>query len=377
MLLLVTPVHGQDADDSAAADSAASMASKETILVSARDEVYVPAFATLADSTTALASDIADYCGRMSAGELSDAASNEEGSSASERLIDRQALRSRFADAALAYSGIEYYRLGPMLRDNGAERLYYWPDHKGRARRQILQLLQDTGRLDEVADSLGKQSVALQGLGVIEQWLHADSMTDPEQPPADSLEAARCRLAMSVSAAIADLSGEMLTAWQADDGFGAALVGEIDSERFRNPTEALSAVLTNIDSGLGSIADRKLDAMISALERKSRLTTGTPFYASGLGFAMLDANIDAIRKLQLDSHFADASGLEDTLEFEYRNARTMIRVASETLAQGDVQTAIERLKATQDMLRSLADMTREDIAPQHGLTVGFNADDGD
>ncbi len=154
-------------------------------------------------------------------------------------------------------------------------------------------------------------------------------------------------------------------------------MGEIDSERFRNPTEALSAVLTNIDSGLGSIADRKLDAMISALERKSRLTTGTPFYASGLGFAMLDANIDAIRKLQLDSHFADASGLEDTLEFEYRNARTMIRVASETLAQGDVQTAIERLKATQDMLRSLADMTREDIAPQHGLTVGFNADDGD
>ncbi len=188
MLLLVTPVHGQDADDSAAADSAASMASKETILVSARDEVYVPAFATLADSTTALASDIADYCGRMSAGELSDAASNEEGSSASERLIDRQALRSRFADAALAYSGIEYYRLGPMLRDNGAERLYYWPDHKGRARRQILQLLQDTGRLDEVADSLGKQSVALQGLGVIvpHSWARSTvnaSGTPPKRCP--------------------------------------------------------------------------------------------------------------------------------------------------------------------------------------------------
>lgn len=73
-----------------------------------------------------------------------------------------------YSQAIDAWGAVEIFKFGPVIKENRFNRIFYWPDRKGRGRRQIIQLLRkhDTNTLS--SKSLANKSIATQGLTALE-----------------------------------------------------------------------------------------------------------------------------------------------------------------------------------------------------------------
>ena len=49
--------------------------------------------------------------------------------------------KGQFRQAALAYGRVEFLRIGPLMEDNRADRLLFWPDRRGIGLRQVQAIL--------------------------------------------------------------------------------------------------------------------------------------------------------------------------------------------------------------------------------------------
>ena len=98
--------------------AAASAIPEQDIIVGAIDGYIRPAFSHFAEETGTLRTNVGQLCRARSAERLDTA-------------------RNQFRTAVLAFSRIEFIRLGPLGEGDRLERLLYWPDRKGIALRQV------------------------------------------------------------------------------------------------------------------------------------------------------------------------------------------------------------------------------------------------
>ena len=113
------------------------------------ERVIIPGYASLAAASGGLAVAMSGLCAAPSPAALA-------------------AARERFAGVVAAFSRVELFRFGPARESNRFERLFFWPDRRGRARRQVEALI---ARKDEAAlevAALRAKSVAVQGLLALE-----------------------------------------------------------------------------------------------------------------------------------------------------------------------------------------------------------------
>jgi predicted lipoprotein len=81
------------------------------------------------------------------------------------------AVKKDFADAALAWGGVEFLRFGPMSEVGRPERLDYSPDPRGVTQRQVAALISKRDATALEPATLAKKSAAVQGLSAIELLL--------------------------------------------------------------------------------------------------------------------------------------------------------------------------------------------------------------
>ncbi len=310
----------------------------------------------------------------------------EDQSTAMQALCDApsaaalETARDRFEAVVLAWSAVELIRFGPAREDNRFEKLFYWPDRKGRGLKQVQAILATQDETADVAETLSGKSVAVQGLPALEFVLHGTG--------AEDLAAGapyRCAYGEAISSVIAANAEALRRGWSDDGGFarsmrdaggGNALYqshGEVVQDFLRAATEQLQVV-----------RDLKIGSSIGEAPEKAK-PKRAPYWRSELTLAAIMANLRGVEAMML-------AGLDDLLPAEHaRYAGAVafeLKQAKNTLdalmrnggAWLDLAAGTEGHQKLSYVMIPLAGATRviaENYPTALGLTLGFNSLDGD
>jgi len=278
--------------------------------------------------------------------------------------------QASFRGMVVAWSRVEFLRIGPLARNNRLERMLFWPDRRGRGLRQVRRALasEDTTVLD--IETLDRKSVAFQGLGALEYLLFGEiAKTDLLKP-----SSFRCRFATTVARGMALRADAISNDWNRADGFSRIWLNPgSENERFRTMNEAESALISIISNALSLMQDTRLRPLASS-NAKAAL-----FWRSSQSLASLSANIVGLRdQLRISGLYdrltGEAAGLDATIEFEFANAlRTIARMQS----VGPQNRGSKDLDYITIVVTSLQDLIGNELAPALQLSAGFSPTDGD
>ncbi|WP_134681447.1 imelysin family protein [Paracoccus ravus] len=271
-------------------------------------------------------------------------------------------LREPFQQTWDVWARIDFLRLGPVETNGRALAISFWPDPKSSGRR-AQQALIDAGAPtinDPVAFS--DLSVALRGLSGLERLIYLSDITGAD----DVL----CRLRRATATDLAAMATEIRAEWAA---YGALLVqpGSDGNSTFLSAGEARQALYTQLVTGLEHLADTRLGRPLG--------TFAKPRPERAEAIAALRSLRNVALSLQGMQDLATAL-LPDTPETQAAFARAL------RLAEGlddpvlaGVAEPSGRLKV--EILQQAVDTAQETLATEIGgalgLSVGFNAKDGD
>ncbi len=330
------------------------------VLDAAVNEVIRPGVAAFKNRASGLESAMSGLCAVPSARALSIA-------------------RQQFGLAAQAYGRIEFVRIGPLMEDNRADRLLFWPDRRGIGLRQVQAILaeEDAGASD--VTSLRGKSVAVQGFGALEFVLFG---TDAEALLGTD-GGFRCRYGQAIAASISIVADEVAMGWYRYDGVAAHLTRPVpENADYRTETEALEALVGLVAHGIEGLRDTRINPFIAQGEVAAKPKQAL-FWRSGLTMAMIGANIEGMEALVAGSGLARAVGpehvgLDNSIAFEFRNAYRAIDLVTLPVEQA---VADEKQAFALDYLvivtQSLQGLIGEQLSAALGLSVGFSSLDGD
>ena len=325
------------------------------------DDYARPKFASLASSTAALHDAVAALCGSPTASTL-------------------EASRAAFRDAVIAYSEIEFLRMGPLQVDDREERLLFWPDTRGIALRQVQAAIATDDQTAADPETLKGKSVAMQGVVAVEYLLFgtgADSLSS-------TAGAYRCSYAAAATTLIAGLAGTINSEWKAT-GAGSASDSMLNplpaSSDYRTELEVINKMATTLTVGNDTVRDQRIAPVLS-------LGTGTPkprsalFWRSGMTARALEANftglLDYFRAAKFQQALDSANAwVGRSIGFEFEGA---IEAAKQVPTSMDgVIKDPEGMLGLRQMYVSTGslDTLDENLSVALGLSAGFSALDGD
>jgi predicted lipoprotein len=324
------------------------------------DDYLVPRFAKLDRETKALADDLAAGC----AGDKA--------------RLDRA--RGNFERTVIAWAGVEFLRFGPMGVTGRPERFSYWPDPRGVTSRQMQALIsrRDPSALD--AAMLEKKSAAVQGLTVLEALL-----TDKEHPldGADEESRYRCGFAVAVARNLSGISGALLGEWNGDDGWRNRMLHPgPDNQSYKSAAEPPSEFARALITGLQMVQDREVAPLIAA-EASPGKPLMLPFKRSGLEAPYAAEGIGSLKQLYGLLGLAkfapkDKAWMPDWIATAFNrlaaDAPAAIKAAPGSV---DVKERERQLRMLRFHLDGIRKIVGRELAPDAGLTVGFNELDGD
>jgi predicted lipoprotein len=287
--------------------------------------------------------------------------------------------RQSFAEAAVAYGRIEFIRIGPLMEENRAERLLFFPDRKGIGLRLVQAILaeQDQGAT-EVA-SLREKSVAVQGFGALEFVLHgtgAEALGTAEG-------AFRCRFGQAIATNISRMAEEMAWGWYQQDGIAVHLMRPAaEYSDYRTQVEALEEIVSLVSHGLEAVRDTRLNPFMAKGEDAAKPKQAL-LWRSGLTMAMVRANLEGMHNLVEQSGMArhvdeKDRGLDNSIAFEFSNAVRALDLVTSPVEQAVADPKqVQALNYLALVTGSLQAMIGEQLATAMGLSVGFSSLDGD
>ncbi len=341
------------------AGASAARPSAEQVISLAITEAIRPGFLAFAEATAGLEAAVGATCATPSAAALSGA-------------------RESFRLTVAAWSRIELYRLGPLLENNRADAILFWPDRNGIALRQVQAALAERDESATTASTLAGKSVAMQGLVALELVLFgsgAEALADGDDH--------RCRYALAIATLQHRTAATMAEAWADPAGISRRLLApseaDPDYRSYREVAEELAGLLAH---GVELIRDQRLLPFLGrdgeAPKPKSAL-----FWRSGMTVPSIAANFAGLADLLQKSRLAEATDAENLwvgsgASFEFANAA---RAAA--LVTDPVEAALADPRQTQALAylvivsRSLDTLLGENLAAALGLSVGFTSLDGD
>jgi predicted lipoprotein len=319
-----------------------------------------PATVALADEATRLKTVLTTWCDVQGQG-------------------DASAVRQAFGRTVQAWAGVEFLRFGPLVQGNRYEKLAFWPDTRGVMPRQVRTLLAAEDPAVLAPGALASRSVATQGLPALEFVLYDSPGLIKSPTPA--FNAYACGYAVAVAANVAGIADELRQAWSAQGDFGQQFVAPgAHSDLYRIPQEVAAEAIKALSTGLQSARDIKLMPMLGASPQQSRESRGA-FWRSGQTVPALAASVQGMRG------FYEAGG------FRYPAGEAWIGPAvsgelargAQALQQADAPLATllsseagwRQLSLAGLILKNAKDIVDQNLAPALGITIGFNALDGD
>ena len=290
------------------------------------------------------------------------------------------AARARFASVLAAFSRMESLRFGPARENHRFERLFFWPDRRGRGRRQVEALLasEDPRSLD--VSALREKSVAVQGLPALEYVLHGKG----SEGLGNGTARYRCRQGEAIASAIERTARRIHQGWTGPRGFGTVMrTAGPENPVYRTRGEVVEDLLGAAAEQLGIVQELKLGRVLRDGPTTAK-PKRAPFWRSGLTLASIRDNVDGVLALleegdfgallpETEAHLADRAGSE------LRRARDVLA----GLSGGDLPGLLSdpethrRITGAASRIGAAASRLREDFPRVLGLAAGFNSLDGD
>lgn len=291
----------------------------------------------------------------------------------------KEALDAQFLALVESWSRVEFIRFGPVVARHRYERLFLWPDVKGRGLRQVRRLLAARDPVIDDPVAYRKKSVALQGLPALDYVLFDKGAVFG----AKDEDGYRCRVAEEIAGSIHATARSLRKDWEDDAGYARLMTAPgPDNPVYRDEREVARELITSLVSGLEALRDRKLLVALGrgeATPKPRRL----PFRRSGLALEALAANLQGLGALYAATGFDEAvdqenEWLQDTVPFEFKNAERVLASiplsAEEAVATPE---AAEKLRYVSVVIGTLDEMIGTDLSTAIDLKAGFNALDGD
>jgi predicted lipoprotein len=326
-------------------------------------EGYIrPSFHQFAEQTAALESSLRSLCAAPSPEALTGA-------------------QDQFRASVIAFSRVEFLRIGPLGLFDRLERLLFWPDRKGIALRQVQAALADKDPTATDASTLQGKSVAMQGFVALEYLLFGTG----SEELASAGGAYRCSYAAASGALIHGLATTIEAEWQdaSPDGPAAHMLDpQPDADDYRTETEVLEKLAATLIHGTETIRDQRVMPILGAAEGAPKPRSAL-FWRSGMTVPSLTANFEGLHDYFLAAKYPEAIGkandwVSKGALFEFENA---IRAAGTIVDPIEVAVADEeQLKAFKYIViitGSLDVILGQNLAAALGLSVGFSALDGD
>ena len=284
-----------------------------------------------------------------------------------------------FTRVVAAYGRIAFVKVGPLMEENRADRLLFWPDRRGIGLKQVQAILAEEDPAATDPASLPSKSVAVQGLGALEFVLFgtgAESLSGKEG-------AFRCAYGKAIAANIATIAEDMVTGWYRPGGIADHLQApQAEYVDYRSDTEALEALVGLVSHGLEGLRDQHLLPFLASegAAAKPKLAV---FWRAGATMVFARASIEGMAELVRLSGVARAVqepdlALDNSIDFEFRNASRAL-----DLITLPVEAAVADEKQAQALnylvllTSSLQTMVGEQLSAALGLSVGFSSLDGD
>ena len=285
--------------------------------------------------------------------------------------------RDAFADAVLAWSRVEPIRFGPILSDNAAERMHFFPDRRGIGLRQVQAALAETDPAVTDPATLAGRSVALQGLGTAEYLLHgteAGTLATPEG-------AFRCDFAAAVAARLAATGQEVADAWADPRGIARRFAHPApDHADFQSVDDALRTLVGVFTNGMEGIHDGRVAPY---LEDGADMTgpRGAAWTRSGLSGPAIEANLAGLRDLfegaRIESlNAGDHAPLWDEIAFEFDNVLALMGAFTADPPPPEAERR-DLIGAVWLATGTLRDTFGGRMAPALGQSAAFSVTDGD
>jgi predicted lipoprotein len=269
----------------AAAGMAAAQSAKLDHAHIARDALkkhIQPGYRRLTDAFASLEQGAADACASPGAAKL-------------------EALRGRFIDAVRAWGAIAHIGFGPIGTDNRYERIWFWPDRKAIGQRQVANALRGKPKDYTDAGSLSAKSIAVQGLGALEQILYGSGAK--LLSAADAEASFPCRYAKAIAANLQSIATGIAADWREDGAFGRLwLTPGLENRSFLTDKETTFTLIRTAMDSLERVRDAELARPLGVTTSR-RILPG-PFSKSGSTMVFIAARIAGIRSLILDSGLA-------------------------------------------------------------------------
>jgi len=358
-------VGAASADDEGGSPLPAASIAFKPLVVDALTDVLLPGYQSLAERAAEEAALTADLCREADGGRL-------------------KAARDGFRELVLAWSRIELVRFGPARDQNRYERLFFWPDPRGRGLQQVQAILATEDSSAVAVASLREKSVAVQGLPALEFVLHGTG-SEALEDATDAAAAFRCRFGAAIAGAIAVTAGEIVADWTGPGGY-TELMQDAGAENplYRSHGEVVQELIKAGREQLQLVRDLKIANAIEATPEKAQ-PKRAPFWRSNLTVPAIRANIGAV--LALVGPDGIASGLPEGKEWIGSEVAFELAQADEVLARvegaGPWEAEVSDPESHEDLsyvlipLGDIVSLLEDDYPAAFGLIMGFNSLDGD
>ncbi|WP_374466717.1 imelysin family protein [Ferrovibrio sp.] len=296
---------------------------------------------------------------------------------AADRRIE--SLQQAYHDAADAWQDIQHVRFGPVDLFFRSQRFAFWPDPRNTIGKQMSELLAKHAGGSLNADTLGRGSVAVQGLPAMERMAFGDDAKKLQTGPDAAF---RCGYVTAIAENMAVMARETRQEWREPGiGFAAQMLkpGQGADPRYRDAQEATLELFKSLYTAIELAADHKLARPLGASiddarprlaeswrsERSLRniqrnLAAAADLYATAFAPKVPDKSLDAAIRASFAQAQASAAALPMPLEHAVQDIAA--------------RKAAEKLAADTLALKAVV-MQRLPEALQ--IPVGFNALDGD
>jgi predicted lipoprotein len=295
---------------------------------------------------------------------------------ADQQEVSLAAAKQAYADAVTAWGRIEHLRFGPIMEDHRYERIVFWPDPKGIGSTQVSRAMSKNDPTLISPESLGKKSVALQGLTALEQVLYGRVGLLGQKT------GFRCQYAMAIGANLAAIAAAVDSAWNAPDGYSRLMLNPgADNPVYLQPSEVTQELVMAYGTGLLSVRNLKIGASLGLVQNSKG--SSTAFAASGLDRAVIAANLEGLRELFESSGLAAEISLEDkgtgqALLNEFDIALKIIRGLNVSLDEvAKTPKLKEEVAVIGFALKNAYETGGARMKAAANLSLGFNALDGD
>ena len=348
--------------DDASADPAA--------VANALVEHYVlPGHRALAEATAAFETAAADFC--RSPGESGLAAT-----------------QSAFHAAADAWLAVEPLHFGPMELLMRSPRMYFWPDPTGRVAQDVAEFVAEGDATVLAENRFQAAPVSLQGLPAAEVLMF-DEASRASLLAGDEAGEIRCALLQAIAANVRKIGAGLLADWQSGEQPFTAVIAAPGPENpyFASQEDVTVAFLKAVNHALRLALDTRLKPVLGP-DMASARSERAEARRSGRSMRNIVAGIEAAQAIYLGAggkgldSLAAARGTDAKIAPLLRKAFSMTLETATGIDAPLPRAALDpalrpKLKELATQLQALRQLVGTRLAAALGLSVGFNALDGD